>query len=59
MEAADDVADRVRRALNVVGPERLGLAPDCGMKYLPRASAEGKLRSMVGAADLLRTELGA
>ena len=32
------------------------LAPDCGMKYLPRASAEGKLRSMVAAAELLRAE---
>jgi 5-methyltetrahydropteroyltriglutamate--homocysteine methyltransferase len=32
------------------------LAPDCGMKYLPRASAEGKLASMVAAARLLRAE---
>ena len=37
--------------------ERLVLAPDCGMKYLPRASAEGKMRSMAGAAALLRAEL--
>ena len=34
------------------------LAPDCGMKYLPRDSAEGKLRSMAGAARMLRAELG-
>jgi 5-methyltetrahydropteroyltriglutamate--homocysteine methyltransferase len=33
------------------------LAPDCGMKYLPRASASGKLRSMVAAARQLRAEL--
>jgi 5-methyltetrahydropteroyltriglutamate--homocysteine methyltransferase len=32
------------------------LAPDCGMKYLPRASAEGKLRSMAEAARILREE---
>jgi 5-methyltetrahydropteroyltriglutamate--homocysteine methyltransferase len=41
-----------------VPPERLVLAPDCGMKYLPRASAEGKLRSMTAAAAQLRAELG-
>ena len=34
------------------------IAPDCGMKYLPRASAEGKMRAMAGAAALLRAELG-
>ncbi len=59
VESAEEVAQRVRRALPVVGPERIVLAPDCGMKYLPRASAEGKLRAMTGAAQLLRTELGA
>ena len=40
-------------------PEQIVLAPDCGMKYLPRASAYGKLESMVAAAELLRRELGA
>ena len=39
-------------------PEDLVLAPDCGMKYLPRASAEGKLRSLTAAAATLRAELG-
>jgi 5-methyltetrahydropteroyltriglutamate--homocysteine methyltransferase len=58
VETADVVAQRVRRALPYVDAERLVLAPDCGMKYLPRASAEGKLRSMTAAADLLRRELG-
>ncbi len=53
------VAQRVRRALDVVAPERIVLAPDCGMKYLPRDSAYGKLRAMTQAAELLRTELGA
>jgi 5-methyltetrahydropteroyltriglutamate--homocysteine methyltransferase len=43
----------------VVDAQRIVLAPDCGMKYLPRDSAAGKLRSMAEAAELLRTELGA
>jgi 5-methyltetrahydropteroyltriglutamate--homocysteine methyltransferase len=34
------------------------IATDCGMKYLPRDSAEGKMRAMAGAAARLRTELG-
>ena len=59
VESAEVVAQRVRRALSVVDADHLVLAPDCGMKYLPRASAEGKLRSMTEAARLLRAELGA
>jgi 5-methyltetrahydropteroyltriglutamate--homocysteine methyltransferase len=58
VETPDVVAQRVRRALPYVEADRLVLAPDCGMKYLPRASAEGKLRSLTAAADLLRAELG-
>ena len=56
VERADQVAERARRALKVVGPERLVLAPDCGMKYLPRESARGKMRAMSEAAALLRSE---
>jgi 5-methyltetrahydropteroyltriglutamate--homocysteine methyltransferase len=59
VESADVVAARVRRVFDYVAPEDLVLAPDCGMKYLPRASAEGKLRSMTAAAQTLRAELGA
>jgi len=51
------VAARVRRAFDRLPREQLVIAPDCGMKYLPRAAAEGKMRAMVGAAALLRTEL--
>jgi len=51
------VAERVRRALAVLPPERLVLAPDCGMKFLPRASAFGKLAAMVEAASIVRREL--
>ncbi|SHJ97960.1 5-methyltetrahydropteroyltriglutamate--homocysteine methyltransferase [Pseudonocardia thermophila] len=57
VEPVDVVADRVRRAFRHTAPAHLALAPDCGMKYLPRASAEGKMRAMAGAAALLRTEL--
>jgi 5-methyltetrahydropteroyltriglutamate--homocysteine methyltransferase len=56
VETTEVVADRVRRALKVVGPERLVLAPDCGMKYLPRESARGKMRAMVEASEVLRAE---
>src|SRR5262252_5196398 len=51
------VADRIRRALNVVPPERIVVAPDCGMKYLPRAIAFAKMKAMADGAALLRHEL--
>jgi 5-methyltetrahydropteroyltriglutamate--homocysteine methyltransferase len=54
VEPPELVAARVRRALPYVDAERVVLAPDCGMKYLPRASADGKMRSMVAAATALR-----
>jgi 5-methyltetrahydropteroyltriglutamate--homocysteine methyltransferase len=57
VETVDLVADRVRRAFRYLPPEQLVIAPDCGMKYLPRESADGKMRAMVGAAALLRAEL--
>ncbi|TDD10860.1 5-methyltetrahydropteroyltriglutamate--homocysteine methyltransferase [Nonomuraea deserti] len=58
VEPVELVADRVRRAFDRVPPERVVIATDCGMKYLPRESAEGKMRAMAGAARLLRGELG-
>src|SRR5215472_9378944 len=57
VETPDQVADRVRKALPYVPAAQLVLAPDCGMKYLPRESAFGKLRSMTAAAAKLRAEL--
>ncbi|HEX4830679.1 MAG TPA: uroporphyrinogen decarboxylase family protein [Trebonia sp.] len=57
VETADTVAARVRRALPHVPADRLVLAPDCGMKYIPRATANGKMRAMADAAALLRAEL--
>jgi 5-methyltetrahydropteroyltriglutamate--homocysteine methyltransferase len=55
VETAEVVAERVRRALPYVKAERIVLAPDCGMKYLPRDSALGKLKSLTAAAARLRT----
>ena len=52
------VAARIRRALPFVSADRLVVAPDCGMKYLPRAVANGKMRAMAAGAALVRGELG-
>jgi 5-methyltetrahydropteroyltriglutamate--homocysteine methyltransferase len=52
VESAEVVAERIRRALAVVGPERLVVAPDCGMKYLPRERAFRKLEAMVAGARI-------
>jgi 5-methyltetrahydropteroyltriglutamate--homocysteine methyltransferase len=57
VESAAEVAARVRRALEVLPPERLVLAPDCGKKFLTRASAFGKLAAMAEAAAIVRREL--
>ena len=51
------VAERLRAALRHVEPERLIAAPDCGMKYLPREVAFGKLQAMVQGARIVRDEL--
>ena len=56
IETPETIAARVRRALPYVAKERVILAPDCGMKYLPREVAEGKLKAMVEAAKILRAE---
>jgi 5-methyltetrahydropteroyltriglutamate--homocysteine methyltransferase len=58
VETPETVLQRVRRALEHRRPEELILASDCGMKYLPRSSAQGKLEAMVAAAARLRDELG-
>jgi len=56
VETPEEIAARVRKALRYLRPEDAILAPDCGMKYIPRATADGKLRSMVEAAKILRKE---
>ncbi len=57
-ETPELVAERIRRALTVLPPERLVVAPDCGMKYLPRQLAYSKLQAMVAGARLVREQLG-
>jgi 5-methyltetrahydropteroyltriglutamate--homocysteine methyltransferase len=51
------VVARIKRALPYVKKEDVILAPDCGMKYLPRDVAFGKMKAMVEAAQILRREL--
>jgi 5-methyltetrahydropteroyltriglutamate--homocysteine methyltransferase len=58
VETPDQIVGRVERALPYVPPGQLVLAPDCGMKYLPREVAFGKLSAMTAAAGRLRAELG-
>jgi 5-methyltetrahydropteroyltriglutamate--homocysteine methyltransferase len=57
VEPVEVIVGRIRQALEHVDPERLVLAPDCGMKYLPRETALGKLRAMAQAAAVVRAEL--
>ena len=58
VESEEQVAARIRAGLARVPPERLVLAPDCGMKYLPRDLAFRKLRALVAGTDLVREDLG-
>ncbi len=56
-ETPEMVADRLRRALDIIPPERLIAAPDCGLKYLSRASARAKLRALAQGAAIVSAEL--
>ncbi len=57
VETPETVAARIRRALPHVAAANIILAPDCGMKYLPRETALGKLKAMVAGAAIMRAEL--
>ncbi len=57
IETPELVAARIRAAMAHVPPERLVIAPDCGMKYLPRAVAYGKMKAMVDGAKIVRQEV--
>ena len=59
IESPETVAARIRRALPFVAAERLVIAPDCGLKYLPRDVAFNKMRAMVDGTRLVRAELTA
>jgi 5-methyltetrahydropteroyltriglutamate--homocysteine methyltransferase len=58
VETPPKVAERLRKALRYVRPQDLIVAPDCGMKYLPREVANAKMRAMVEGATMLRDEYG-
>jgi 5-methyltetrahydropteroyltriglutamate--homocysteine methyltransferase len=57
VETAEEVAARLRQGLAHIPAERLVAAPDCGMKYLPRERAFGKLRALADGAAIVRREL--
>lgn len=57
VETAEQVAERIRAGLRYVAADRLIPAPDCGMKYLPRGTAFGKLKALAEGAAIVRREL--
>ncbi len=57
IEPPELIATRIRRALPYVSPERLVIAPDCGLKYLPREVAFGKMKAMAEGAAIVRASL--
>jgi 5-methyltetrahydropteroyltriglutamate--homocysteine methyltransferase len=59
VETPEKVAERIRRALPYVSADRIVVAPDCGMKYLPRDVAFGKMKAMVDGAAIVRAEVEA
>jgi 5-methyltetrahydropteroyltriglutamate--homocysteine methyltransferase len=56
VETPQTVVERAKRALRHMQPQNMILAPDCGMKYLPREVADGKMKALVEGARLLRAE---
>jgi 5-methyltetrahydropteroyltriglutamate--homocysteine methyltransferase len=59
VETPEKVAERIRRALSHVPAEKIIVAPDCGLKYLPREVAFGKMKAMVDGAAIVRKEVEA
>ena len=59
VESGETVAARIRRALPFIAAENIVVATDCGMKYIPREVADGKMRAMVEGARIVRQEVGA
>ena len=56
VETVDHIVSRATDAIEVIGPDRLQLAPDCGMWFLPRTTALAKISAMEQAAHQLRTQ---
>lgn len=57
IETPQKIAERIRAGLKYLSPDKLLPAPDCGMKYLPRATAFGKLKALAAGAAIVRREL--
>ena len=57
IDTPEEVAERIRRALPHVPAESIIVAPDCGLKYLPREVAFGKMKAMADGAKIVREEL--
>ena len=57
IETPQKVAERIRAGLKHIAPDKLLPAPDCGMKYLPRATAFGKLKALAEGSAIVRREL--
>jgi 5-methyltetrahydropteroyltriglutamate--homocysteine methyltransferase len=57
VETGEQVAERIRAGLRYVAPEKLIPAPDCGMKYLARDVAFGKLKALADGAAIVRREV--
>ena len=57
VESPETVAERIRKALPNVDAKRVIVAPDCGLKYLPRDVALGKMKAMADGARIVREEL--
>ena len=57
VESAETVAARIRKGLRHIDPRSVIVAPDCGMKYLPRDVAFGKMQAMVEGAGIVRQEI--
>jgi 5-methyltetrahydropteroyltriglutamate--homocysteine methyltransferase len=58
VETAELVARRIEKAFKFVSPDRIVPAPDCGMKYMKRAVAFGKLKALAEGAAIVRKSLG-
>ena len=59
VEPPEIVARRIRQALEYIPAEKMYISPDCGMKFMPRDRAFGKLQAMVEGTKIVRKELGA
>jgi 5-methyltetrahydropteroyltriglutamate--homocysteine methyltransferase len=59
VETPEQIADRIRKVIDVVPPERVYLTTDCGMKPLARTVAKMKLHALSRAAEIVRAEVGA